>query len=159
MQQLRYSDEIRGFDDVDSSDAEVDEAELALAVQLVEQIASDTFNPEGYSDGVKDQVLAAIEQKSCGPGDDVRRQGRAEGAGHRSDGCPQGKPWGRRRHGSQEDRLGRPTEAQADEEGRVSEGLIGDNLQTQASKEGFIGNTSEEARKREEMSADDERCE
>jgi DNA end-binding protein Ku len=60
------SDEIRSFDDVDSSDAEVDGAELALAVQLVEQIASDTFDPEGYSDSVKDRVLAAIEQKIAG---------------------------------------------------------------------------------------------
>ncbi|MGB5533495.1 MAG: Ku protein [Acidimicrobiia bacterium] len=66
MQQLRYSDEIRGFDDVDSGESEVDEAELALAVQLVEQIASDTFNPEGYSDSVKDKILAAIEQKVAG---------------------------------------------------------------------------------------------
>lgn len=66
MQQLRYSDEIRAFDDVDSSAAAVDEAELALAVQLVEQIASDTFDPEEYSDGVKDRILAAIEQKIAG---------------------------------------------------------------------------------------------
>jgi DNA end-binding protein Ku len=66
MQQLRYSDEIRAFDEVGSSDAEVDETELALAVQLVEQIASDTFEPEGYSDSVKDKVLAAIEQKVAG---------------------------------------------------------------------------------------------
>jgi DNA end-binding protein Ku len=66
MQQLRYSDEIREFEEVDPSDAEVDEAELALAVQLVEQIASDAFEPGDYSDSVKDKVLAAIEQKVAG---------------------------------------------------------------------------------------------
>jgi DNA end-binding protein Ku len=66
MQQLRYTDEIRAFDDVDLGDAVVDEAELRLAEQLVEQIASDSFNPEAYSDGVKDEILAAIEQKVAG---------------------------------------------------------------------------------------------
>lgn len=66
MQQLRYTDEIRAFDDVDLGDAEVDAAELALAEQLVEQIASDAFTPEEYADGVKAQMLAAIEQKVAG---------------------------------------------------------------------------------------------
>ena len=32
----------------------------------MEQIASDTFDPEGYSDSVKDKILAAIEQKVAG---------------------------------------------------------------------------------------------
>lgn len=66
MQQLRYADEIRDFDDVDLGDAEVDPAELQLAEQLVEQIASDAFRPEEYHDGVKEQMLAAIEQKVAG---------------------------------------------------------------------------------------------
>lgn len=66
MQQLRYTDEIRAFDDVDLGDAEVDPGELQLAEQLVEQIASDSFHPEAYSDGVKEQMLAAIEQKVAG---------------------------------------------------------------------------------------------
>ena len=66
MQQLRYLDEIRAFDDVDLGEAAVDDAELALAVQLVEQIASDEFTPEEYSDGVKTQMRAAIEQKVAG---------------------------------------------------------------------------------------------
>jgi DNA end-binding protein Ku len=66
MQQLRYSTELRAFDEVDLGDAEVDKTELALAVQLVEQIASDAFTPEAYSDGVRDKILAAIEQKVAG---------------------------------------------------------------------------------------------
>jgi DNA end-binding protein Ku len=66
MQQLRYSTELRAFDEVDLGDAEVDKTELALAVQLVEQIASDAFTPEAYSDGVRDKILAAIEQKIAG---------------------------------------------------------------------------------------------
>lgn len=66
MQQLRYETEIRAFDEVDLGEAQVDESELALAVQLVEQIASDAFTPEEYSDGVRDKILAAIEQKVAG---------------------------------------------------------------------------------------------
>jgi len=66
MQQLRYVDEIRAFDDVDIGEATVDSAELELAKQLVEQIASDSFVPENYHDSVRDQVMAAIEQKVAG---------------------------------------------------------------------------------------------
>jgi DNA end-binding protein Ku len=66
MQQLRYETELRSFDEVDLGDVEVDEAELALAVQLVDQIASDAFTPGEYSDGVRDKILAAIEQKVAG---------------------------------------------------------------------------------------------
>jgi DNA end-binding protein Ku len=63
MQQLKYNDEIRAFADVEVPDTGVDDQELALATQLVEQIASDEFSPENYHDGVKEQMLAAITQK------------------------------------------------------------------------------------------------
>lgn len=66
MQQLRYTDEIRAFDDIDLGDAEVDPSELKLAEQLVAQIASDSFAPEAYEDGVRSQMLEAIEQKVAG---------------------------------------------------------------------------------------------
>lgn len=66
MQQLRYSDEIRAFEDIDLGDVELDDTELQLATQLVEQIANDDFNPEQYHDGVREQMLAAIEQKVAG---------------------------------------------------------------------------------------------
>ena len=46
----------------------------------------------------------------------------------------------------------------ANEEGHVGKGLIGDDLQAQARKEGFIGDTGEEAHSCQEMSTDDERC-
>jgi DNA end-binding protein Ku len=66
MQQLKYTDEIRAFDDIDLGEVELDEAELQLATQLVEQIAHDEFHPEQYHDGVREQMLAAIEQKVAG---------------------------------------------------------------------------------------------
>ncbi len=63
MQQLRYSDEIRSFSEVPLGDAKVDKKELELAIKLVDQITSDTFEPEGYADKVKGQLMAAIQQK------------------------------------------------------------------------------------------------
>jgi DNA end-binding protein Ku len=66
MQQLRYTDEIRAFDDVELGDATVEPAELELAKQLVSQIASDHFAPEVYHDGVREQMMAAIDQKVAG---------------------------------------------------------------------------------------------
>jgi DNA end-binding protein Ku len=66
MQQLRYSDEIRDFSEVPLSPAEVKEPELRLAVQLIEQIATDEFRPESYEDTQRKQVRELIEQKVQG---------------------------------------------------------------------------------------------
>lgn len=66
MQQLRYSDEIRDFSEVPLSPAEVKEPELRLAVQLIEQIATDEFRPETYEDTQRKQVRELIEQKVQG---------------------------------------------------------------------------------------------
>ena len=63
MEQLHYADEIRSIKDVDIPEGEVKKAELALAVQLVEQAASDTFRPETYEDNVKKRTLESIQQK------------------------------------------------------------------------------------------------
>jgi DNA end-binding protein Ku len=64
MHQLHYQDEVRGFDEVPLGEArEVGDAELNLAVQLIEQVANQQFEPEKYRDEVKDRVLALIEQK------------------------------------------------------------------------------------------------
>jgi DNA end-binding protein Ku len=41
----------------------VKKAELALAVQLVEQAASETFRPEAYEDNVRKRMLESIQQK------------------------------------------------------------------------------------------------
>ena len=146
MQQLRYSDEIREFDDVDSGDAEVDEAELALAVQLVEQIASDAFEPEGYSDSVKDKVLAAIEQKVAGQEltfaakDEPKAQvidlmaALKASLGDEAETAP-------KKTSRAAPRKRTPTKKAAS-----AKAVNGDDVQTQARKEGFIGNPSEEAR-------------
>lgn len=63
MQQLRYADELRSFDEVARGDATPSDAELALAVQLIEQIASEEFHPESYEDAVKKRMEEVIARK------------------------------------------------------------------------------------------------
>ena len=63
MQQLLYADEVRGFSEVPVPEAEVKDSELKLAIQLVEQIASEEFHPENYEDEVRKRYLEAIQRK------------------------------------------------------------------------------------------------
>ena len=63
MQQLRYADEIRAITDIPLGEGEVEEKELKLAVQLVEQIASDEFIPANYEDEVRSRIEEAIRAK------------------------------------------------------------------------------------------------
>jgi DNA end-binding protein Ku len=63
MQQLLYSDEVRPFAEVPLGEAEVKDAELKLAQQLVEQTASDRFQPDAYSDEVRGRVQELIQKK------------------------------------------------------------------------------------------------
>jgi len=63
MQQLKYNDEIREFADVPLGEPTVEKAELALATQIVDQISNDEFTPGIYADGVRTEMLAAIESK------------------------------------------------------------------------------------------------
>jgi DNA end-binding protein Ku len=66
MQQLYYADEVRAVDEVPVEDAELKDAEIQLALRLVEQTSSDAFHPERYEDAVKKRVAEAIERKVAG---------------------------------------------------------------------------------------------
>src|SRR5690606_7985565 len=66
MQQLLYADEVRSMSILEIPQAEVKESELKLARQLVEQGASDTFDPGAYTDEVKARIEEAIQQKVTG---------------------------------------------------------------------------------------------
>jgi len=63
MEQLYYQDEMRSAREVPISDVEVKDQELKLAIQLIEQGASDAFRPEAYSDTVKARMLEQIQKK------------------------------------------------------------------------------------------------
>jgi len=63
MQQLLYAGEVRSIRDVDIPKTEVKPAELKLAQQLIEQQASDKFNPGAYTDEVRARIEAAVQKK------------------------------------------------------------------------------------------------
>jgi DNA end-binding protein Ku len=63
LQQLHYADEVKSFAEVPVGEAEVKEAELKLAIQIVEQIATDDFRPQQYRDEVKDRIQEQIQRK------------------------------------------------------------------------------------------------
>ncbi len=66
LEQLRYADELRSFSEVPIDAAEVKQEELDLAVQLIEQAASEKFQPENYKDEVRERVMALIQRKVDG---------------------------------------------------------------------------------------------
>jgi DNA end-binding protein Ku len=78
MQQLLYADEVRPMEEVPLEDAQPKDNEIQLALQLIEQTASDRFRPEAYEDSVKTRVLAAIERKV--QGEEIRAVAPAEPA-------------------------------------------------------------------------------
>jgi DNA end-binding protein Ku len=63
MEQLHYPDELRAFSEVPIEDATVKPAELKLATQLIEQAASEKFEPENYRDEVRERMLELIQRK------------------------------------------------------------------------------------------------
>ena len=63
MEQLHYAEELRSFSEVPIDDATVKPAELELALQLIEQAASEEFAPEKYHDEVRARILDLIERK------------------------------------------------------------------------------------------------
>jgi DNA end-binding protein Ku len=52
--------------EIDIPSSQVKEGELKLAVQLIEQISADEFNPGAYEDDVKKRIEAAVEKKISG---------------------------------------------------------------------------------------------
>jgi len=63
LQQLLYADEVRGLADLEIEKADVKPAELTLAKQLIEQGATDEYDPKAYIDEVKKRIEAAVQQK------------------------------------------------------------------------------------------------
>lgn len=63
LEQLRYADEVRSFDEVPIDAAEVKPAELTLARQLIDQSSADSFEPEKYTDEVREKMLELIQRK------------------------------------------------------------------------------------------------
>src|SRR4029450_7012736 len=66
MQKILYGSEVRSMKDIEIQKTEVKDAELKLAQQLIEQQASDTFDPAPYVDDVHTRIEAAIQKKGEG---------------------------------------------------------------------------------------------
>src|SRR5438876_2690729 len=63
MQQLLYAGEVRSIKEIEIPKTEVKDAELKLAQQLIEQQASDHFDPSAYTDEVHARIEAAVQKK------------------------------------------------------------------------------------------------
>src|SRR2546423_6032817 len=66
LQQLLYADEVRSMKDLDIEKADIAKPELQLALQLIDQISAETYDPAEYQDEEKERVLAAIDEKIAG---------------------------------------------------------------------------------------------
>ena len=66
LQQLLYADDVRSLKELDIEKVTVSPAELKLAMQLIEQISEDTYDPTMFEDEEKKRILAAIDEKVAG---------------------------------------------------------------------------------------------
>ena len=66
LQQLLYADEVRTLKDLDIETVSVSPAELKLAMQLIDQISQDSYEPTMFEDEEKQRILAAIDEKIAG---------------------------------------------------------------------------------------------
>src|SRR5215475_10820904 len=66
MEQLHYADEVRSTSEVTVPEGDVKPTELALAKQLIEQTATDTFEPAKFRDTVRERTMEMIQRKVDG---------------------------------------------------------------------------------------------
>jgi DNA end-binding protein Ku len=81
LQQLRFAQEVRPASEVEIPQQEVKPAELTLAKQLIEQQASEKFDPNAYVDEVRGRVEAAIQRKVEGQEISIAEAPTASGGG------------------------------------------------------------------------------
>jgi len=66
MEQLHYADEVRPTTEVTIPAGEVKDAELKLAMQLIDQTSNEEFEPTKYRDTVRERTLETIQRKIDG---------------------------------------------------------------------------------------------
>ncbi|MBA2690817.1 MAG: Ku protein [Burkholderiales bacterium] len=81
LQQLLYADEVRSMKELDIETADIKKPELDLAVQLINQIAADEYDPKAYQDDVKNRIESAVEQKVAGQQITVSEEPEHDGGG------------------------------------------------------------------------------
>lgn len=78
MEQLKYHEELRPFDEVPLETVDVADGELELAVQIIEQRANTAFEPEKYRNDVRAHMHEVIQRKVDGQEVSVAPEERAE---------------------------------------------------------------------------------
>jgi len=63
MQQLHFAADVRPVSEIEVPKADVKPAELKLAQQLIDQQASEAFDPSAYSDELRARIEAEIQKK------------------------------------------------------------------------------------------------
>src|SRR5678816_101720 len=63
MEQLHYADEVRPTSEVPIPEGDVKDAELKLALMLIDQTSNEKFEPTKYKDTVRERVLETIQKK------------------------------------------------------------------------------------------------
>ena len=66
LQQLLYADEVRSLKELNIEPVSVSSSELQLALQLIDQISEDSYDPREHVDEEKKRILAAIDEKISG---------------------------------------------------------------------------------------------
>ena len=66
LQQLLYADEVRSLKDLNIEPVTITPPELQLALQLIDQISEEIYDPTQYVDEEKQRILAAIDEKISG---------------------------------------------------------------------------------------------
>ena len=66
LQQLLYASEVRSFKELNITPEAVSKPELQLALQLINQGATETYDPAAFKDEERERVLAAIDEKISG---------------------------------------------------------------------------------------------
>lgn len=80
LQQLLYADEVRSQKDLHIEDVAVNPSEMQLALQLIDQISTDAYDPAQFHDEEKQRILHAIDEKIAGK-QVVEMEERPAGAG------------------------------------------------------------------------------
>jgi DNA end-binding protein Ku len=66
FQQLLFADEVRALADLHIEQVTVSDTELKLALQIIDQVSEDAYDPTAYEDEEKKRVLEAIDRKIAG---------------------------------------------------------------------------------------------
>ena len=78
MEQLKHQEELRPFDEVPLEDTEINDDELKLAITIIDQVSNEKFQPEKYTDEIREKMLELIQLKIDGQDISVPPEEKAE---------------------------------------------------------------------------------